>query len=80
MGYGWTAGFRFPSGAILSSPKACRLALNTTQPPIRWIPGTLSPGIKQPGREADHSPASSAEVKNGEAIPALPHMSSWHKI
>jgi hypothetical protein len=30
------------------------------------------------GRVADHSPPSSAEVKNGGAIPPLPHMSSWH--
>jgi hypothetical protein len=30
------------------------------------------------GREADHSPASSAEVKNGGAMPPLPHMASWH--
>jgi hypothetical protein len=28
-----------------------------------------------PGREADHSPPSSAEVKNGGAIPPLPNMS-----
>jgi hypothetical protein len=33
------------------------------QPPIQWVPGTLSLGIKRPGREADHSPPSSAEVK-----------------
>jgi hypothetical protein len=26
--------------------------------------GTLSPGVKWPGREADHSPPSSTEVKN----------------
>jgi hypothetical protein len=26
--------------------------------------GALSPGVKLPGREADHSPPSSAEVKN----------------
>jgi hypothetical protein len=32
-------------------------------PPIQWVPGDLSPGIKQPGREADHSPRTSAEVK-----------------
>jgi hypothetical protein len=30
-------------------------------------------GIKQQGHEADHSPPSSAEVENGEAIPPLPH-------
>jgi hypothetical protein len=28
--------------------------------------------LKRPGREADHSPSSSAEVKNGGAIPPLP--------
>jgi hypothetical protein len=40
-----------------------RPALASTQPPIQWVPGTLSPGIKRPGREADHSPPASAEVK-----------------
>jgi hypothetical protein len=34
-----------------------------TQPPIPWIPEALSLGIKRPGREAYHSPQSSAEVK-----------------
>jgi hypothetical protein len=31
-----------------------------------------SSGIKRPGREADHSPRSSAEVKNGVAKSPLP--------
>jgi hypothetical protein len=35
-------------------------------------------GVKRQGPEADHSPPSSAEVKNGGAIPPLPHMFSWH--
>jgi hypothetical protein len=35
-----------------------------TEPPIQWIPGALFLGIKRPWREADHSPPSSAEVKN----------------
>jgi hypothetical protein len=34
-----------------------------TQPPNHWVPGALSLGVKRPGREADHSPPSSAEVK-----------------
>jgi hypothetical protein len=34
------------------------------QPPIKWVRGALSLGIKQPGREADHSLPSSVEVKN----------------
>jgi hypothetical protein len=28
-----------------------------------WVPGALSLGLKRPGREADHSPPTSAEVK-----------------
>jgi hypothetical protein len=31
---------------------------------IRWVPGAPSLGVKWPGPEADHSPPSSAEVKN----------------
>jgi hypothetical protein len=42
---------------------ASRTALRSTQPPSHWAPGALSVGIKRPGREADHSPPSSAEVK-----------------
>jgi hypothetical protein len=42
-----------------------RPALGPTQPPVQWVPGVLSPGDKtRPGRDADHSPPSSAEVKN----------------
>jgi hypothetical protein len=52
-------------------------ALGPTEPPIQWVPGTISPEVKRPGREADHSPPSSTQVKNGEAIPALPYTSSW---
>jgi len=40
-----------------------RTALGTTKPPIQCVPGALSLGVKQPGREADYSPLSSAEVK-----------------
>jgi hypothetical protein len=42
---------------------SCRLALGTTQSPIQWVPGDLSPGVKRPGREADHSPPIIAKVK-----------------
>jgi len=38
--------------------------LFTTQPPIQWVPGALSLGVKRPGRDADQSSPSSAEVKN----------------
>jgi hypothetical protein len=42
---------------------SARLALGPTQPPIQWVLGSLSPGVKRQGREADHSPPASAEVK-----------------
>jgi hypothetical protein len=44
---------------------ASRPALGPIQPPIQWV---LSPAVKRQGREADHSPPSSAKVKNGGAI------------
>jgi hypothetical protein len=40
-----------------------RPALGPTQPPIKWVPRAPSPGVKRQGREADHSPPTSAEVK-----------------
>jgi hypothetical protein len=39
--------------------------------------GATSPRVKWQGREGDDSP-SSIEVKNGEAIPPLPHMLLWY--
>jgi hypothetical protein len=39
-----------------------RLALGPTQLPIQWVVGDVSPGVKRPGREAGHSPPTSAEV------------------
>jgi hypothetical protein len=56
---------------FLPSPVS-RLALGPTRPHIQWVQGPLSPGAKRPGREANRSPPSSAEVKNGGAIPPLP--------
>jgi hypothetical protein len=51
-----------------------RPTMGLTQPPIQWVPWALSPQVKRQGREADHSPPSSAEVKNGGATPPLPYM------
>jgi hypothetical protein len=39
--------------------------------------GALSPELKRPGRDADSSFPSSAKIKNGRAMPSLPHTSSW---
>jgi hypothetical protein len=51
---------------LLDTPSyipAPRTALEPTQPPIQWISGAFSLGVKLPGRASDHSRPSSAEVK-----------------
>jgi hypothetical protein len=53
-------------------------ALGPTHPPIPWVAGALSSWLKRPRLEADDSPPSSVEVKNGGATLALFYMSSWH--
>jgi hypothetical protein len=37
--------------------------VGSTQPPIQWVLGTLSPEVKLQRCEADHSPKTTAEVK-----------------
>jgi hypothetical protein len=39
------------------------LVLGPIQPPIQWVPGLCSPGVKRPGRDANHSRQSIALVK-----------------
>jgi hypothetical protein len=53
-------------------------AIGSGTHPATYLLGTgdFFPVVKRPGREADHSPTSSAEVKNGD-VPPLPHTSSW---
>jgi hypothetical protein len=46
---------------------ASRPALGPIQPPIKWVPV-----IKRPEREADHSPPSTAEVKNEWSCSSTP--------
>jgi hypothetical protein len=64
---GWTIGvLGFDSRRVLGIflfTTASRKGLGPTQPPIQFVPGTLSLGVKRSGREADDSPPSSAEVK-----------------
>jgi len=43
---------------------ATRVALGSVKPPNQGVLGPPSPGIKQPGCEADHSPPSSVEDNN----------------
>jgi hypothetical protein len=52
------------------------LALGPTQPPIQWVLGALSLGLKHLGCEADHSPPSNIKVKV-ELYLISPNTSSW---
>jgi hypothetical protein len=79
---GWTigvVGFDSRRGpGIFLFTTAARTALGPTQPHIQWVPGALSPGVKRPGCEADHSPPSSAEVKEWvELYLYSPNTPSW---
>jgi hypothetical protein len=58
------------------------MALGPTQPPIQWIPGDLSLGVKRPGREADYSPPSGAEVKNAWSYTSTPQYAfmAWSSV
>jgi hypothetical protein len=59
---------------IFQFTTASRPALGPSQPPLQWVSGALSVGVKRQGREADHPPPSNAEVK---AIPPFPNRPSW---
>jgi hypothetical protein len=43
-------------------------SLGSTESPIQWVQGALSPDVKQPGRETDHSLPSSGEIKKRGSI------------
>jgi hypothetical protein len=57
-------GVRVPVGSRMFSSPRRPDHFGSTQPPIQWVPGAFSPGVKRPGREADHSPPANAELKN----------------
>jgi hypothetical protein len=70
---------RFPVGGVgIFLFTASRTALGPTKPPIQRVSGAPSLGVKRPGREADHSPPSSAEVKEWvDLYFHSPNTSSW---
>jgi hypothetical protein len=55
---------RFPAGAgNFSLHHRVQNGYGAYPASYQWVPEALSVGVKRPGREADHSPPSSAEVK-----------------
>jgi hypothetical protein len=65
-------GVQVLGGKIFLLSTSSRPVLEPTQLPIQGVPGALSPAVKRPGREADHSPPSSAEVKNAWMYTSIP--------
>jgi hypothetical protein len=76
VGYGLdNLGFESRQGlGIFPFITASRQPLGHTQLPMQWGPGSLSFGAKRPGRESDHSPPSSAEVKNVWSYTSTPQI------
>jgi hypothetical protein len=53
-----------------------RPVLGPTWPPIKWVPRSLSPEVKRPGSEAEHSPPTRVEVKKTSIYAPTPHSPS----
>jgi hypothetical protein len=60
LAIGWTSLGRVKCFLFSTSS---RQALGLVQPPIRWKTETVSKELKWPGREADNSLATSADMK-----------------
>jgi hypothetical protein len=69
----WVLGFNSRRGLeIFLFTTASKTTLGHTQPPIQWVPGTLSLSVKLLGRETDHShPSSVLRSRMRGAIPPL---------
>jgi hypothetical protein len=73
---GWMIGVRSPAEAKDFSPSPC-VQTGSEVHPASYPMGTER-GKARPGRDADHSPPSSAEVKLVGAIPPLPLVPPWY--
>jgi len=51
-------------GAVICAVTELAVQFLRIQPPIQWVRGAVSLGVKRRGCEADHSPPYSAEVYN----------------
>jgi hypothetical protein len=51
--------------------------LEPTQPPVQWVKGSVSLGIRWQEHSADYLLPFSEKFKNGEAIPPLLHTFLW---
>jgi len=57
--------FTYIKSMLLTFPEIIlpwKITLDTSQPPIQWVAGALSPGVKRQVGEAGYSPLSTAKV------------------
>jgi hypothetical protein len=62
--------------------KTVQTGSGPTQPPAEWVLGILSPGVKRPERESDHSHLSRADVKNARSYTCTPQyvFMAWYLV
>jgi hypothetical protein len=70
-------GVRLPKKKSFLFCIASKPDFRSNQPASTRVRGAFSLRVKLSGHEANHPPSSSDEIRNGEAIFLLPHMSSW---
>jgi len=76
------SGVWFTAGAsnFISSPEPPDRLWSPNPPPIQWVRGSFPGGVESPGREADNSPPSCAEVKNEWNSTSASPIKIWHEI
>jgi hypothetical protein len=70
------SGFPVEVRDFYPSPSALDRFWGPPHPPLQWVPGAVPPAVKRPGREFDHLPPTSVEVKNHVAKLPIPPTSS----
>jgi hypothetical protein len=70
---GWTSGF-FLFATVT------RLFVGPTQSPVQWVPGAISPGVKRPWLEAEHSHPANAEFKNAWSYTSSTPLIRLHSV
>jgi hypothetical protein len=75
----WCMSYIWPTASEMLWSEWCNAYLPyVNSVPIQWVPGTLSLGVKRPGRETDNSHPSSVEVKECvELYFHFPNTPSW---
>jgi hypothetical protein len=65
----------FDEGKTIGIPSTCVYYFH-----LLYLPGVLTPGVKQPRSGADHPPPSSAEVGNAWSYTSNSPVRAWYLI